>query len=58
MSPVIKTDKQSIEESTHAKNVFIQKEGLTAHQKSEHVGTKYPCEKCDYQASYLNICHI
>ena len=62
MSPIIKTDTQSIEESRHPcqeyEHLLIKKEGLTAHQKSEHVGTKYLFEKCDYQASYLNICHI
>ena len=56
MSPIIKTDKQSIEESRHpcqeCEHLFIKIEGLTAHQKSEYVCIKYPFE------GYLNICHI
>ena len=48
MSSVIKTDQQFVEESRlpyqECEHLFIKKESLTAHQKSEHVGTKYPCE--------------
>ena len=50
MSPLIKTDTQSIEESRHpyqkCEHQFIKKEGLTAHQKSS---------TCDYQASYVYV---
>ena len=55
MSPVLIVEsRQPCQECEH---MFIKKEGLPALQKSEHVGTKYSCEKCDYQSSYLNICH-
>ena len=31
---------------------FTEKGSLTKHQQSVHIGKKYPCKECDYQAKW------